>query len=34
MFHENCLRKWFTQLQICPVCRGNIIKLPSQHPSS
>eukprot|EP00347_Sterkiella_histriomuscorum_P003998 403362142 len=28
VFHEACLRKWFRQLQICPMCRGNIIKMP------
>lgn len=29
VFHETCLRKWFLQAQICPMCRGNIIKMPS-----
>ncbi len=32
-FHENCLRKWFRQLQICPMCRGNIIKMPNSQSS-
>jgi hypothetical protein len=29
VFHEACLRKWFVQAQICPMCRGNIIRIPS-----
>lgn len=28
IFHEACLRKWFVQAQICPMCRGNIIRVP------
>ena len=31
VFHEICLRKWFRQLQICPMCRGNIIKMPNSQ---
>ena len=34
IFHEHCLRKWFKQLQICPMCRGNIIKLPMSRSES
>jgi|LauGreDrversion4_2_1035121.scaffolds.fasta_scaffold119727_2 hypothetical protein len=28
MFHEECLKRWFVQAQICPMCRGNIIRMP------
>ncbi|CDW85286.1 ring finger protein [Stylonychia lemnae] len=34
IFHESCLRKWFRQLQICPMCRGNIIKMPGERRSN
>jgi|LauGreDrversion4_2_1035121.scaffolds.fasta_scaffold196976_1 hypothetical protein len=28
IFHDQCLRNWFVQAQICPMCRGNIIRVP------
>ena len=26
-----CLRRWFLQVQICPMCRGTIIRMPAHH---
>lgn len=31
VFHESCLRRWFLQAQICPMCRGTIIRMPPDH---
>jgi hypothetical protein len=31
VFHESCLRRWFLQVQICPMCRGTIIRMPQNH---
>jgi hypothetical protein len=31
VFHEACLRRWFLQVQICPMCRGTIIRMPAHH---
>ena len=31
VFHEQCLRRWFLQVQICPMCRGTIIRIPKNN---
>ena len=31
VFHEQCLRSWFLEAQICPMCRGTIIRVPHNY---